>query len=1240
MRPRNEHALRPNRPAPRPSSAEIGTWSPCPGPPTDPVTDSHTRRIHRPGRGRGLANLRALKTATLAVLAIGAIGQMAFAANAPVAGDPEGNVDLPRFPSISPDGSTVVFSWRGDLWTVPFEGGRAIRLTSHPGREHDSQWTADGSTIVFESDRDGVTNLYAMNPDGTGIRRLTHLDTGAALSGAGIDEQGRPVVDFAASLEGDLYRSPRPYEVDLAGGEPRRLHDAFGSQAVRSPDGTRTAFVRGGVKPERRHYRGADRRDVWVHDATLDTFRKVAAWEGNDLSPRWAGDDAILFLSDRANDTHNIHRVSADGGDAVAITDFDEIDVADFDATPDGGRIVLHRWDTLYGIDLSEADPVPKPIRILAPEDGLDEIEILDISRRVTEAAMNPDGLSIAVVAYGEVLVRATKDDAPTRRITETHGREGDLAWSPDGTTLYFSAIDGGNASIFAATVEQTREEIRTAHEEATAEPEDDAADAEGERTEDDETEGEGGGDEDEDQEEGETQEGDEKQQEKEEEKKEEEEKEEEKDPTLDPARWADAVRFTITPVIHADTHDHRPLPSPDGMSLAFVRGLGDLMILDLATGESRLLRAGWDRGIEFRWSSDSRWIVFDQADMNFNQDVFVVPADGSAAPINITRHPDNDGGARFSGDARILAFTSERDDEEFDVYHVFLDRTLEKLAEPELDAYFEEQAKAAKARKPLDPHEVRAALERRRAIAAGEEVEASDDDAEDEPSEPPFTTEDLETAYRRVRQVTNLPGNSSRIELVPAGDTILFNYSTGAPDASGLHSIGWNGRDRKKLGGTVSMMGLTLDGAKLVAVDGGQAQTIAVAGGKTDRFPVSQRIRIDLETQSSEKFLEAAAIMGETFYHPTMKGLDWAALSRRYHDLARRTRTADEFNWVGNRLLGELSASHMGIRAPAEAMDVRESIGRLGIRVEPVADGWKVVSMVPDGPAEDSDTPLEIGDEIVAIEFEPFDLAADPADTIANRLRGRIGTETVVTVRRAASEDGGEPAELDLLLEPISRGAEGMLVYRDTQLRRAALVDEWSGGRIGYAHIRGMSQPSLDEFERDLFAAADGKDGLLIDVRDNGGGWTTDRLLASIMVTPHAYTVPRGADSTITTGYPQDRLFIQRYTMPIGMLCNEKSYSNAEIISHAFKTLGRGTLVGQETHGSVISTGGTSLLDGTTLRLPFRGWYLPDGTDMENHGARPDIIVEQTPEDEAAGEDAQLKAAVEDLLRRLDGGS
>jgi tricorn protease len=180
------------------------------------------------------------------------------------------------------------------------------------------------------------------------------------------------------------------------------------------------------------------------------------------------------------------------------------------------------------------------------------------------------------------------------------------------------------------------------------------------------------------------------------------------------------------------------------------------------------------------------------------------------------------------------------------------------------------------------------------------------------------------------------------------------------------------------------------------------------------------------------------------------------------------------------------------------------------------------------------------------------------------------------------------------------------------------------------------MDQPSLDDYERDLYAAAHGKDGLIIDVRNNGGGWTADRLLSSIMVQPHAYTIPRGGDPARKWHYPVDRLFIQRYSLPINMLVNEKSFSNAEITAHAFRTLKRGTLVGQQSYGGVISTGSESLIDGTTVRTPGRGWYLPDGTDMEMHGAMPDIVVPQTPEDESTSHDTQLETAVADLMKRL----
>jgi tricorn protease len=184
------------------------------------------------------------------------------------------------------------------------------------------------------------------------------------------------------------------------------------------------------------------------------------------------------------------------------------------------------------------------------------------------------------------------------------------------------------------------------------------------------------------------------------------------------------------------------------------------------------------------------------------------------------------------------------------------------------------------------------------------------------------------------------------------------------------------------------------------------------------------------------------------------------------------------------------------------------------------------------------------------------------------------------------------------------------------------------------------MNQASVRVFERDLYASAHGKDGLIIDVRDNGGGSTTDILLSSLTAPNHAYTVPRGADPDAVPhdAYPRDRRLIYGYTRPISVICNQHSFSNAEIFSHAIKTIGRGTLVGETTFGGVISTGSRRLIDGTSVRMPFRGWYLPDGTDMENNGAEPDLRVPQTPQDEVAGRDPQLEAAVEELLSRVGG--
>jgi tricorn protease len=220
------------------------------------------------------------------------------------------------------------------------------------------------------------------------------------------------------------------------------------------------------------------------------------------------------------------------------------------------------------------------------------------------------------------------------------------------------------------------------------------------------------------------------------------------------------------------------------------------------------------------------------------------------------------------------------------------------------------------------------------------------------------------------------------------------------------------------------------------------------------------------------------------------------------------------------------------------------------------------------------------------------------------------------------------------VLIRPTSTGGQNNLVYLDWVDKRRAMVDSLSDGRLGYIHIRAMSWDHFEAFERDLYSKCHDKDALIVDVRNNGGGWITDYLLATLTVKRHAWTVPRGAENS---GYPQDRLPVYSWVKPVATLCNELSFSNAEIFSHAFKTLGLGPLVGQTTGGAVISTGGTRLIDGSLFRMPFRGWYV-QGSDinMERQGAVPDIIVPEPLGEEGSGVDSQLARAVRELMEQV----
>lgn len=1108
--------------------------------------------------------------------------------------------------ALSPDGQTLAFAWAGDLWLAPAEGGTASRLTAHPADDSRPVWSHDGAWIAFASNRTGSNCVYVMTREGDGLRRLTYSDQVETPSSFSHDDR---YVYFHARKNGEVDWETRVYQVPVTGGQATRLLDCGASYAAPDPDGRLLVFTRGQERWWRSGYRGSANWDLWLFDRESRSFRQLTDFAGTDFMPVWdRSGDGVYFLSDRSG-VHNVWYQPLQGAPR-AITAVSGDRVRDYSVSGDGRLLVYAQWDRLFSMTLPGG--TPREIRIDAPADSAADLrELRSYSNDADELALSPDGRQFAVVVRGEIFVGQTEPDQLTRRVTNSAARDRHVAWSPDGEALFFVSDAAGQEDIYRAI--------------SGEEP---------------------------------------------------------------PKALCDSLRFRVERITDHPEIEQAPAVSPDGRQLAYIRGLGHLIVRELETGREHTLLEAWNWP-EFRWSPDSRWIAYAVADAEYNSDVWIVPADGSAPAVNITRHPDNDSGPQWSADGQVLAFSSQRDGFDTDLYLVFLSPSLDEKSGVDLGNYFRKAGEAAGKAKPLEkaiasgkialagepaasrPAETQPAektqekpgelsLEERLRSLIRELLKEPGKKDKEEKSEPVEKHEyDLASAWQRIRRVTTLPADQSSFALSPDGAALAFvSRHEGEP---GVFVVRWNGSELKRIAsGAADALQWDLPGKRLYLLSGGTPTSLTAAGGDRKTHSFEARMIIDRGELAAQKFDDAARMLGLRFYHPALKGLNWPALTAKYRELALKTRTWSEFNEIFNLLQGELNASHLGISGPPGRGGATETIGYLGCDFEPdfPGPGLKVRSVTRNSPADRSESRLVPGDVILRVDGQPVgpdaSIEAALVDTAGKPIllaylpsptrqaapgsQAASGPSTAPASTAAASPPGASapatrPAEAELVIRPVGYGEFRRLQYVAWVEANRRYVEERSGGRVAYAHISGMGEPQFYEFERDLYAAAHGKEGLIVDVRNNGGGWTADWVLAVLNVRRHAYTVGRGGQP----GYPQDRLIFYSWPKPATMMCNQFSYSNAEIVSHAFKNLGRGPLVGMTTWGAVISTGSYGLIDGSSIRMPFRGWYtIPGGIDMELNGAEPDVKVPLLPQDEQAGRDPQLDAAIEATLRQL----
>jgi tricorn protease len=360
--------------------------------------------------------------------------------------------------------------------------------------------------------------------------------------------------------------------------------------------------------------------------------------------------------------------------------------------------------------------------------------------------------------------------------------------------------------------------------------------------------------------------------------------------------------------------------------------------------------------------------------------------------------------------------------------------------------------------------------------------------------------------------------------------------------------------------------------------------------------------------------------VMRDRYYDERLGNRDWDAVRAKYREMAAQApdmSTVAECVWL---MLGELNGSHLGftLNATTPTTSWREETVHLGLRFDPLSlgPGWKVLEVIPKSPASKKESRIFVGEVIQEVDGKKV----TPDMDVSTVLNGPLERDVMLVVEN-------EGNKRQVVLRPITYTTARQLLYQAWIENNRRAVENFSEGSLGYLHISAMDDAGFQKFQEEIYHAGAGKDGLIIDVRENGGGSITDHLLTALTQPRHAITIPRGSS---TPGYPQDRMIYATWQKPIVVLCNQNSFSNAEVFSHAIKTLKRGQLVGVPTAGGVISTGSTAIMDVGTLRLPFRGWYvLSSGQDMELMGAKPDHIIWPQPGDT---EDRQLNKAVDVL--------
>jgi len=439
-----------------------------------------------------------------------------------------------------------------------------------------------------------------------------------------------------------------------------------------------------------------------------------------------------------------------------------------------------------------------------------------------------------------------------------------------------------------------------------------------------------------------------------------------------------------------------------------------------------------------------------------------------------------------------------------------------------------------------------------------------------------------------------------------------------------------------KTMVGGISGYSLTPDGKNLMVQRGSQFYVIP-AGSPT---PTQLEKAVDLSgwnfviqprEEWHQMYREAWRLERDYFYDPNLLSVDWNAIRDKYEPLVDRVRDRSELSNVLGQLIGELSTLHMFVyggdtrRASDSVPDA--SLGGVLTRNE-AAGGYRIDRIYrndPDYPESLSPlvkpgVELKVGDVVLSVNG----VEALSAPDLGALLRNQAGRQVLLHVREAATNK-----ERDCIVNPISNGQLGDLRYSDWEYSRRQQVESSSAGKVGYLHLRAMGSGDIDTWARDFYPVFN-RDGLIIDVRHNGGGNIDSWILEKLLRKAWFFWKPR-------VGNPYSNMQ-WAFRGHVVVLCDESTASDGEAFTEGIKRLGIGKVIGTRTWGGEVWLSSDNFLgDGGIATAAEYGVFGPDGKWLiEGHGVDPDIDVDNLPHATYLGRDAQLEAALAYLAKEI----